>query len=605
MRTNAPRRALRAALVATLLLTGIGTAEVSAAVSTAPARPDVVTPLSAPTGLKAVRSAANPNDFVISWNALTNTALHHYNVSVYHDGIDDVTVVPAGTTTLAVTGVTLGTTYRLTVGSRDANGEGTTSGYYWLYPALPGSVLGLTSSREVSDPKVGTVSWKAPTRPGYTPLTQYNVVVTRMVDGVVVMKQSSLELSAKLVDLDPARSYSVKVTAVNTIGDGPVATTTIASDRPGTPTGLTAVRDTDNPGVVHLQWKAPSATGLGPITGYEVVYGSGYLKDTLAVDASGVAEVPLDAARNGVVPVRASNINGCGYISTVVTVLATGRAATVETATTNPSVLMSYENGVVSVQTTDVVGTTALYPRLVVRIAPTVENGGFRDTQWGQNGAKVLTFRIVPAGNFTITVHGVATSGAETELARKVIVTEGYGTLLPNQWQLVLGKADIGATRIDMVNAGENRVLSVKPLTSPDMVLTTDATLRSGWGYGVWFRTELDAQKRIAGYTFQYDPMYGNAFIIRHWYQGKECSTPLAKTPFPKGFDIYGQHRLVVVAKGDSIWASVDGLEVFRLDSLSKAIAASPCQYPAPVGTRIGFRSWNSTSAVFENTTLS
>ena len=169
----------------------------------------------------------------------------------------------------------------------------------------------------------------------------------------------------------------------------------------------------------------------------------------------------------------------------------------------------------------------------------------------------------------------------------------------------MFGKAAITPGQIDMANSGENRVLSVKPLSSPDMVLTTQATLRSGWGYGVWFRAGFDAQNRIYGYTFQYDPMYGNAFIIRHWYQGKECATPLAKTAFPKGFEVNATHQLVVVAKGDSIWASVDGKEVFRLDSLSKAIAGSPCQYPAPTGTRIGFRTWNSTSAVFVGTTLS
>lgn len=595
------RHALR---VLTALIAGLSTISLAATVpaTAAPASLAPPAPLVAPTGLKAVRDAANPNDFTISWNAVAGD-LHHYNVSVYQNGVDDVTVVPAGTTTLAVTGVDLSTTYRITVGSRDVNGEGATTGYYWLYPALPGSVLGLTATREAAG-DTATVAWKAPNRPGYTAIEAYDLVVTRLVDSVVVFKQSSLEMSATIKDLDPTRAYSVKVTAANSLGAGPVATTTIATDRPGTPTGLLAERDVDNPAVVHLRWTAPAAPGASAVTGYEVVYGTGYLKDTQPTKTT-FADVPLDAKRNGVVAVRACNDKGCGYISAVVTVLATGRTATPETTTTNPSVLISYDTGVISVQTTDVIGSTALYPRLVVRISPTIENGGFRDTQWGQNGAKVMTFRIVPAGNFTITVHGVSDAGTETELARKVIVTEGYGTLSAKEWQLIFGQAKISATSIDMSNAGENRVLSVKPLSSPDMVLTTDATLRSGWGYGVWFRASLDANKQVAGYTFQYDPMYGNAFIIRHWYQGKECGTPLAKTPFPKDFAINAQHRLVVVAKGDSIWASVDGKEVFRLDSLSKAIAASPCKYPAPTGTRIGFRSWNSTSAVFENTTLS
>ncbi len=590
-------------MLVALLVAATGTTVAVAAPRTT-SRPAVVTVLPAPTGLKAVRNSANPNDFVISWNPITDPALHHYNVSVFQNNTDNVTVVPAGTNSLAVTGVNLSTTYRITVGSRDVNGEGTTTGYYWLYPVLPGSVLGLSAQRNLTDPTLGSVAWNPPTRPGYGPITQYDLTVTRMVDSVVVMKQSSLETTASLAALDPARSYSVKVTATNAYGVGPVATTTIVSDRPGTPTGASAVRDADNPAVVHVKWIAPTAVGAGPITSYQVVYGTGYLKDTIEVGAVNVAEVSLDPTRNGVVAVRACNVTGCGYISNTVTVLATGRTAEAAT-TTNPEVFISYETGVVSVQTTDVIGSTALYPRLVVRIAPTTENGGFRDTQWGQNGARVMTFRVVPPGNYTIIVSGVAADGTETELARKVVVAEGYGTLTPDQWQIVSGKAIIAPGSIDMNTSGENRVLSVKPLPSPDMVLTTEATLRTGWGYGVWFRTGFDAQNRIYGYTFQYDPMCGNAFIIRHWYQGKECSTALAKTPFPKGFDINGTHQLVVVAKGDSMWASVDGVEVFRVNSLSAAIAASPCQYPAPQGTRIGFRTWNSTSAVFLNTTLS
>ena len=96
-----------------------------------------------------------------------------------------------------------------------------------------------------------------------------------------------------------------------------------------------------------------------------------------------------------------------------------------------------------------------------------------------------------------------------------------------------------------------------------------------------------------------------NAFIIRHWYQGRECWQPIAKTGFPKDFDIFGTHRLVVVVEGDTVWATVDGQEVFRVPSLQQAVAGSPCRWPLPEGTRIGFRTWSTTSAVFEGTTLS
>ena len=206
-------------MLVALLVAATGTTVAVAAPRTT-SRPAVVTVLPAPTGLKAVRNSANPNDFVISWNPITDPALHHYNVSVFQNNTDNVTVVPAGTNSLAVTGVNLSTTYRITVGSRDVNGEGTTTGYYWLYPVLPGSVLGLSAQRNLTDPTLGSVAWNPPTRPGYGPITQYDLTVTRMVDSVVVMKQSSLETTASLAALDPARSYSVKVTATNAYGVG-------------------------------------------------------------------------------------------------------------------------------------------------------------------------------------------------------------------------------------------------------------------------------------------------------------------------------------------------------------------------------------------------
>jgi len=114
-----------------------------------------------------------------------------------------------------------------------------------------------------------------------------------------------------------------------------------------------------------------------------------------------------------------------------------------------------------------------------------------------------------------------------------------------------------------------------------DMVPRTNATLESGKGYGVWFRSYLDTNGKIDGYTFQFDPGWANQFIIR------------------------STHKLVVVAQGDTVWASVDGVEVFRVNSLQAAVASSACKYPLPHGTGIGFRTWYPSPATFEGTALS
>ncbi len=307
--------------------------------------------------------------------------------------------------------------------------------------------------------------------------------------------------------------------------------------------------------------------------------------------------------RIGYIAVRACNTAGCGAISTVTKMPASGVAAP-PSATANPFVLVSNNASTVTVETRGLIGAGSPYPRLVFRVFPTMGNAGYTDTQIGQNGARILTYQTVPRGTYTVTVSGLPTVGAEVEVARKVIVIGADGLLSAAEWKVVRGTAVIGASNVSMTVAGENRVLSTKPLPTADMVLTTVATLQSGSGYGIWFRAGLDSLSRIYGYTFQYDPLYGNAFIIRHWYQGTECSTPIAKKAFPVGWSINAKHQLVVVAKGDTMWASMDGQEIFRVNSLAAAAAASPCKYPLPQGTRIGFRTWGTSPSTFTGTTL-
>lgn len=353
--------------IRTLTRAGLLTLGLLVAGGAVPIPANAGTVLPAPAGVTATRVPAGVKDFVVFWKPVVG-ALDHYNVSVFYAGQDHIATVPANTTQLAVTGVDFVTQYRITVSTRDVAGVGTTSPVFVLEPAVPGPARSLTAVRDAAATTL-TMAWTAPTWPGYQPLTSYDVLVTRLADGVLVSNQSVATLTATVPGLDPTKQYSAKVTARNAYGTGTVATALVGNDRPATSTGLVATRDTKSPSVAHVTWKAP-------------------------------------------------------------------------------------------------------------------------------------------------------------------------------------------------------------------------------------------AQVRISGITFQHDPLYGNAFIIRHWYQGTECSTPIAKSAFPAGFAINATHRLIVVVQGDTIWASVDGVEMFRVASLKAAAASSPCKYPLPTGTRIGFRTWNTSPATFENTTL-
>lgn len=589
-------------IAASLALAGtaVGLAPLTAQASTAPtaAAPKV---LPAPTGVTAIRNESKPNDFRVEWKEVAG-AVDHYNVSVKANGRDDVTIVHG--TKLDVTGVDYKTTYRITVSSRDVAGLGTTSGTIVLNPVVPGAPTGFKVGRSSTLTDM-SASWVAPAWTGYGSFKGYNVQLKRLSDAKIMLDTTTSNTSIKASSLDPKRTYSLTVTPVNGYGSGPAISTNLNSNVPGSPTGLVVARDLKDPAIVHVSWKAPAWLGTADITGYEVVYGPNTLNHTLKSKEL-AADVTIPYTITGLVAVRACNANGCSYLGATAKAPVKGAVIPAGNATsTNPFVGIEEKDGTITVETRDVIGSTALYPRLYVVVKPTMSNGGFTDAQWGQNGAQIMTFGIVPKGAFSTYVYGVASDGKQTELARKVNVVDRDGEVEDNEWKVIRGKADIKGNRIDMPYAGENRVMSTRKRTSQDMVLATTATLTSGSGYGVWFRSAVDSSNLVSGYTFQYDPLYGNKFILRHWSKGSECGTPLATKAFPAGFKENIAHRLVVVAKGDTVWASVDGQEIFRVDSLTAAIKASPCAYPAPTGTGIGFRTWNTSPAIFVGTTLS
>jgi len=132
---------------------------------------------------------------------------------------------------------------------------------------------------------------------------------------------------------------------------------------------------------------------------------------------------------------------------------------------------------------------------------------------------------------------------------------------------------------------GENRLAFGDPKWT-DVQIDVNATLNSGRGYGVYFRS--DGQPNISGYCFQIDPGYSPAsFIVRKVTSGAESSTPIAVAPIPAGFGTYGvAHALTIDAVGDHFTCKVDGVTVLDFtDSTYKTGSA-------------GLRSWDGNSTV-------
>jgi prepilin-type N-terminal cleavage/methylation domain-containing protein len=136
-------------------------------------------------------------------------------------------------------------------------------------------------------------------------------------------------------------------------------------------------------------------------------------------------------------------------------------------------------------------------------------------------------------------------------------------------------------------NPGEHR-LAFGDRQWTDYTLSINATLESGPGYGIYFRA--DGEKRISGYVFQYDPGYGDEFLVRRVFNGKEEKAPFQRAKFPEGFSVYDQSReLSITTRGNITIIQVDGATIFEFqdDTFTAGMA--------------GLRTWSNTSATFHD----
>jgi hypothetical protein len=118
-------------------------------------------------------------------------------------------------------------------------------------------------------------------------------------------------------------------------------------------------------------------------------------------------------------------------------------------------------------------------------------------------------------------------------------------------------------------------------------VYLTDAQLKKGNGYGVFFRgSNLDG--RTNGYIVQYDPGWaGGSVIIRKWIDGRELE-PFAVYRMP-GYSWYSAaHDMRVDVEGDTFTVYLDDQKILvgQDDTYSEG--------------GIGLRSWDSTEVCLD-----
>jgi hypothetical protein len=330
----------------------------------------------APKSFTVARTASDVRKIDVTWKPVYGA--DHYVVETIAGNVETVVNVPLTTLSYTVDAPDACTSYKVRVGAADAAGN-TTSTTYWTLNALtPSAVAGMVTGRE-DDGATATATWRTPSWTGYTPLTGYRVVFTRMADGVVLSDKTSMDTSFRFPQADATRAYLINVTSVNEFGACQTAKSLIDRFRPADPTNLVVQRRADAPETVEVVWKAPTS-GPAP-TYYLVNYGPDKITKSLRVDAPATSTtLQLATAQTWTIEVKSYNQNGgSGSLtgSVPVWVAPTPPASPSTPGETVPSTPPT-EPGDDTTTTTVGTGSDRTPPTITTSLSQVPKNGWFR-----------------------------------------------------------------------------------------------------------------------------------------------------------------------------------------------------------------------------------
>jgi hypothetical protein len=553
-----------------------------------------MTLVAAPTALHVARTGAGSDSLTASWGAVAG--IDHYAVTIFDGSRDVVHIVPAGRTSATFPGSGSCAHYRVTVAAVMPDGTTAATAPYLLGSLAPGGISKVTAARSDSG-ATGTVTWAAPSSSNGV-AAGYHLSLTQISTGAVVASRTVSTTSLSFTGLLAARTYIAKVTPYNAFGSCSTGTIVLGNQIPTSPGALTVARSAGAPGTAVLGWGSPAWAGYGPVTSYLVGYGRTSTPTTWVRSSTRSLSVAVDPTVSWVFRVR--TVNG-SYVSSMGAPIILKPVGAPGTPVVDPAASVTATDTGVRVSFASPVVSSTLYPRVTVAVAPTLSTGTFRESHVVTNGAGAVDFTDVPCGVYTVTATG---SGAGTvkEFARTVLDRCNTGLMTTSSWKLISGQATFTDQQVSLPYGF---VLSTKARTGQDAVVTTEATFTSGMGYGVLVHASANATAGVSAFSVQYDHGWGDYFVLRQWDNGNECTVPLATSRFPAGLSLTATHHFVAVAVGDSLDVTLDGIKVFTVPSLSKSVAGSPCHFPMPSGTGVGFRSWGSAGNVtFVGTTL-
>jgi len=239
----------------------------------------------APQSVAATPSTSASGAITVTWSAPADdggSGISGYQVLRGGTAIADLGVVG----TYTDTGLTPGTSYTYTVRAKNAvtAAAGTqsvdSSSSSATAPGNPTAPQSLTATASSSHTGRIDLSWSAPATPGTGGITGYNIFQA----GTQIATTTGTGTTYAVTGLTAYTSYSFTVRARNAFSDANSTTSTdsntgtaTAPGPPSAPTSLTATPDGLTPGKISLAWTAPTTTGTGGITGYNVYFSTGTL----------------------------------------------------------------------------------------------------------------------------------------------------------------------------------------------------------------------------------------------------------------------------------------------------------------------------------------
>ena len=183
--------------------------------------------------------------------------------------------------TIAITGLSPGTTYTFTVVARNMIGNSAQSATSSAIttPNVPGSpVIGTAT---LTNPTTASVTFSAPSSNGGSTITRYTA--TASPDGATGIVNQSGSGTIIITGLTPGNTYVFWVTATNEVGTSSLSSesnSVTTPNVPDAPTAVVATRTSDTS--VTVTFEAPSNNGGSAITSYTVTSSPGAITGTVS-----------------------------------------------------------------------------------------------------------------------------------------------------------------------------------------------------------------------------------------------------------------------------------------------------------------------------------